>query len=60
MTKIDFYYHVENKFQTACSLSAKAYARGMKVLAFCADAENAGHTGRPDPFGSPVFAKFTQ
>jgi len=39
MTKIDFYYHVENKFQTACSLSAKAYARGMKVLAFCADAE---------------------
>ncbi len=39
MTKIDFYYHFENKFQTACSLSAKAYARGMKVLAFCADAE---------------------
>src|SRR6476620_8709315 len=39
MTKIDFYYHVENKFQTACSLSVKAYARGMKVLAFCADAE---------------------
>jgi DNA polymerase-3 subunit chi len=39
MTQIDFYFHVENKLQTACTLSAKAYARGMKVLAFCADAE---------------------
>ena len=39
MTQIDFYFHVENKLQTACTLSAKAYARGMKVLAYCADAE---------------------
>ena len=39
MTQIDFYFHVENKLQTACALSAKAYARGLKVLAFCADAE---------------------
>ena len=38
MTQIDFYFHVENKLQTACSLSGKAYARGMKVLAYCADA----------------------
>jgi DNA polymerase-3 subunit chi len=38
MTQIDFYFHVENKLQTACALSAKAYARGMRVLAFCPDA----------------------
>ena len=39
MTQIDFYFNVENKLQTACALSAKAYARGLKVLAYCADAE---------------------
>ena len=39
MTQIDFYFHVENKLHTACSLSAKACARGMRVLAFCSDAE---------------------
>ena len=39
MTQIDFYFHVENKLQTACALSTKAYARGLRVLAFCADAE---------------------
>ncbi len=39
MTQIDFYFHVENKLHTACALSAKAYARGLKVLAFCPDAE---------------------
>ena len=39
MTQIDFYYHVENKLRTACTLSGKAYARGLKVLAYCADAE---------------------
>ena len=39
MTQIDFYFHVENKLQTACALSAKACARGMRVLAFCADAD---------------------
>ncbi len=38
MTQIDFYFHVENKLQTACTLSAKAYARGLRVLAFCPDA----------------------
>ena len=35
MTQIDFYFHVENKLQTACALSAKACARGLRVLAFC-------------------------
>ncbi len=39
MTQIDFYFNVENKLHTACALSGKAYARGLKVLAFCADAE---------------------
>ena len=37
MTHIDFYFHVENKLQTACALSAKAYARGLRVLAYCPD-----------------------
>ena len=39
MTQIDFYFHVENKLHTACALSAKAYARGLRVLAFCPDAD---------------------
>ena len=39
MTQIDFYFHVENKLQTACALSAKDCARGMRVLAFCTDAD---------------------
>ncbi len=46
MTQIDFYFHVENKLQTACALSAKACARGMRVLAFCADAEAGRKFGR--------------
>lgn len=37
MTQIDFYFHVEDKLKTACTLSAKAYARDLRVLAFCAD-----------------------
>jgi DNA polymerase-3 subunit chi len=39
LTQIDFYFHVENKLHTACTLSAKACARGLRVLAFCADAD---------------------
>ncbi len=39
MTQIDFYFHVENKLQTACTLSATAFSRGLRVLAFCPDAE---------------------
>jgi DNA polymerase-3 subunit chi len=46
MTQIDFYFHVENKLQTACALSTKAYARGLRVLAFCADAEESGKFSR--------------
>jgi len=37
MTQIDFYFHVEDKLKTACTLSAKAYARGLRVLAYCSD-----------------------
>ncbi len=40
MTQIDFYFHVEDKLRTACTLSAKAYARGLRVLAFCPDRES--------------------
>jgi DNA polymerase-3 subunit chi len=39
VTQIDFYFHVENKLQTACALSAKACARGLRVLAYCPDVE---------------------
>ena len=39
MTQIDFYFHVENKLQTACALSAKACAHGLRVFAFCPDPE---------------------
>lgn len=38
MTQIDFYFHVEDKLQTACKLSAKAFSQGLRVLAFCPDA----------------------
>jgi DNA polymerase-3 subunit chi len=38
MTQVDVFFHVENKLQTACALGATAYARGMRVLAFCPDA----------------------
>lgn len=37
MTQIDFYFHVEDRLRTACALSAKAYAQGLRVLAFCTD-----------------------
>ena len=46
MTQIDFYFHVENKLQTACALSAGACARGLRVLAFC-----------PDPAASQKFSR---
>ena len=46
LTQIDFYFHVENKLHTACSLSAKACARGMRVLAYCADADTSAKLSR--------------
>ena len=39
LTAIDFYFHVEDKLRTACALSAKAFARGLRVFAFCPDQE---------------------
>jgi DNA polymerase-3 subunit chi len=39
MTQIDFYFHVEDRLKTACALSAKASARGLRVLAYSPDAE---------------------
>ena len=39
MTQVDFYFNVEDKLRTACMVSAKAYARGLRVLAYCADPE---------------------
>jgi DNA polymerase III subunit chi len=41
MTQIDFYTHVQDKLRAACSLSAKAVARGLKVLVFCPDPDTA-------------------
>ncbi len=46
MTEIDFYFHVEDKLRTACILSAKAYSRGLRVLAYCSDAEASGKFSR--------------
>lgn len=46
MTQIDFYTHVESKLQTACLLSAKAAAKGMRVMVFTADAETTGKLDR--------------
>jgi DNA polymerase-3 subunit chi len=37
MTQIEFYFHADNKLQTACVLSAKSSARGQRVLALCPD-----------------------
>jgi DNA polymerase-3 subunit chi len=46
LTQIDFYFHVENKLHTACTLSAKAYSRGMRVLAFCPDTDTSQKLSR--------------
>jgi len=39
MTQIDFYTHVDDKLKTACTLTGKAFARGLKVTVFCPDPE---------------------
>ena len=41
MTQIDFYTHVPDKLRTACVLCTKAFARGLRVTVFCADAGTA-------------------
>lgn len=38
MTQIDFYTHVEDKFQAACKLSAKAMQQGLRVMIYTPDA----------------------
>ena len=37
MTEVLFYSNAENKLQTACTLTAKALARGMRVMLFTPD-----------------------
>jgi DNA polymerase-3 subunit chi len=46
MTRIDFYTHVEDKLKVACQLAGKAFARGMKIIVFCADREAAQRVDR--------------
>jgi len=37
MTEVLFYTNADNKLQTACTLTAKALARGMRVMLFTPD-----------------------
>lgn len=46
MTQIDFYTHVPDRLRTACLLSSKAFALGLKVTVFCADAGTAQRLDR--------------
>jgi DNA polymerase-3 subunit chi len=46
MTQIDFYTHVPDRLRTACVLSSKAFALGLKVTVFCADAGTAQRLDR--------------
>lgn len=39
MTRIDFYTHVENKFQTLCTLAAKALAKNVRIMILTPDAD---------------------
>jgi DNA polymerase-3 subunit chi len=39
MTQIDFYSHADNKLQVACSLSAQALERTLRVMIYTADAD---------------------
>ncbi len=39
MTQIDFYSHADNKLQVACSLSAQALERGLRVMIYTPDAD---------------------
>ncbi len=39
MTEVLFYANADNKLQTACTLTAKALARGMRVMLFTPDSE---------------------
>lgn len=37
MTQIDFYTHVDDKLNTACRLSTKAYQQGLRMVVLCPD-----------------------
>jgi DNA polymerase-3 subunit chi len=39
MTQIDFYTHVDNRYQTLCTLAGKALARGLRVMILTPDGE---------------------
>ena len=43
MTEVLFYTHANDKFQTACTLTAKALARKMRVMLFTADPAATDH-----------------
>ena len=38
MTEVLFYTHVDDKLQTACTLTAKALVRGMRIMLWTRDA----------------------
>ena len=38
LTQIDFYFHVEDKMQTACRIVARAMEQGLRVMLFTPDA----------------------
>lgn len=39
MTQIDFYTHVDDKYQTLCTLAGKALARGVRMTILTPDGE---------------------
>ena len=43
MTQIDFYTHVESRYQTVCVLAGKALARGLRMMILTPDGETTEH-----------------
>ena len=46
MTEVLFYTHADDKLQTACTLTAKALARKMRVMLFTADRAATDHLSK--------------
>jgi DNA polymerase-3 subunit chi len=46
MTEVFFYSNAENKLQTACTLTVKALARGMRVMLLTPDAAATEHLSK--------------
>ena len=46
MTEVLFYTHADDKLQTACTLTAKALARKMRVMLFTADPAATDHLSK--------------